>query len=109
MAVMNEGNGMVARTSYQNENYIDPAKFGFIEIDSMGNDMSGFYAQSYRRGDDIIISYRGSTRADNKSQECEDALAYYDYIRRRYPSANISLTGHSLDGAMVQYIDAISC
>lgn len=101
MAVTNEKHGVVSNALHREENDIDLTSNGFTEIDSMGNDKIGFYAAAYKRGEDIIISYHGSE--SNKPQECEDALAYYSYIRKKYPSANIM--GNSLGVTMVQYVD----
>lgn len=101
MTVTNRKHGGDSNVLYREENDIDLTNNGFTKIDSMGNDKIGFYAAAYKRGEDIIISYHGSE--DNKPQECEDALAYYSYIRKKYPGANIM--GHSLGVTMVQYVD----
>ena len=86
---------------------------------------SGFFGVAFQRGNDIIIAYRGtelSIKHNNKFipedaitdaniyfketdiQQIE-AVFFYEYIRTKYgPEKNIHITGHSLAGALAQYV-----
>lgn len=78
---------------------------------------SGFYGCALKKGNDIIIAYRGTELNDFDdiindltmllkkipAQENE-ALELYDYIKSEYPSAQITITGHSLGGSLAQIV-----
>ena len=78
---------------------------------------SGFFGVAFQRGNDIIISYRGTEigvkdiltdiniyfkRTDIQQVE---AVLFYEYIKTTYGKGkNIHITGHSLAGAIAQYV-----
>ena len=68
---------------------------------------------------EIVIAYRGTDgpfdlvadaqlafRAGQPPQQFNDALAYYNTIATQYGAANVSVTGHSLGGAMASFVAA---
>ena len=84
---------------------------------------SGFFGVAFQRGDDIIIAYRGTeTEELNKDGGTDlniyfkqldiqqvEAVLFYEYIKRKYGKENgknkkIYITGHSLAGALAQYV-----
>lgn len=91
---------------------------------------TGFDAKIYMRGDDIVISYRGTEGGDPLGRGKDDLLTdainiagkvkpdgYLNQfslglkmaqdVKKKYPNANISLTGHSLGGAIASYVGAM--
>lgn len=84
---------------------------------------SGFFGVAFQRGDDIIIAYRGTETEELSKDGGTDlniyfkqlniqqveAVLFYEYIRRKYGKENgknkkIYITGHSLAGALAQYV-----
>lgn len=88
------------------------------------NKSNGFYAQVWKKGNDIVIVYRGTelkpfleAKKDVNNDiamvrgkipaQTTDALALHDRIKREYPDCTITLTGHSLGGSLAQIVSAI--
>ena len=83
-------------------------------------DDSGFFGVAFQRNDDIIIAYRGTEfelalardmltdlKIYTKYTDIQqiEAVLFYEYIKSKYGEGkNIHLTGHSLAGAIAQYV-----
>jgi len=82
------------------------------------NAQNGFYAAAFEspKGD-IIIAYRGTepSQLNDLATDVEmftgylngqfdDALSFYDEVASENPDKNITLTGHSLGGALASYV-----
>ncbi|MCC5464803.1 lipase family protein [Pelosinus baikalensis] len=82
-------------------------------------DEAGFYGAAYSRlnSDDIVIAFRGTELTDRFDilddikiilnmalDQTEYAYSFYQQVKRIYSNATISLTGHSLGGALAQLI-----
>ncbi len=101
-----------------------PEKDGFVPQD-------GFFAAAFESPDgDIIIAYRGSEGSGaigalklwdkseidwwgtnlsmflgiNLSSQFSQAIKFYDLVRQENPNKTITLTGHSLGGALASYV-----
>jgi len=86
--------------------------------DSAGRD--GFEGAAYKRGNEIVISYAGTygdisdlgpdwrtniaLAGGNIADQLYQAAKYYLAIRRSNPSAEITLTGHSLGGGLAALV-----
>ena len=70
---------------------------------------------------EIVIAYRGTddpffdvganiqlTVLRQPPQQFSDAVDYYNTIAQRYPDSAISVTGHSLGGAMASYVGTLN-
>lgn len=81
---------------------------------------SGFDASVLKNGNDIIIAYQGTNKlslkdwnndaqilAGQTSKQCREGRQLYKEIHEQYPNAKISTTGHSLGGAISQYVSAV--
>lgn len=92
---------------------------GYILIKSVETD-SGLNASVLKNGKDIIIAYQGTNLKSAKdlyndgqiffgklSKQCTEGRELYQKIHDRYPNAQISTTGHSLGGAISQYVSAV--
>lgn len=81
----------------------------------------GFFGAAFQRGNDIMIAYRGTefnllepekdlkTDANIYLKETDiqqvEAVLFYEYIKTKYGAGkNIHITGHSLAGALAQYV-----
>ena len=78
----------------------------------------GFYAAAFESPEgEIIIAYRGTQPETSEdlltdaamvfgflNKQFEQALEFYDDVKKENPSKNISLTGHSLGGALASYV-----
>lgn len=92
------------------------------EKDLIGIFDSGFQASVFKNGNEIMIAYRGSD-AFGKVKHLNDwlltnfcigiyrfpealvcALWLYDKVKTDYPQASIHITGHSMGGALAQYV-----
>ena len=120
--ITDEEYAMLSNDVYMDGDYVDIKKAGFTLVEDSDKDNPeyediGFRAQAYRRGNDIVIAYRGSANEENYKHdvglacgvvppECKTGKKFYDKIKLKYPDSNISLTGHSLGGGVVQYVDA---
>lgn len=82
---------------------------------------TGFYACAYQKGDEIIIIYRGTDELlgpDGKNDaqlitrrlpdQEKEALAFYNEVKAEHKNAKFYITGHSLGGALAQFIGAIT-
>ena len=86
---------------------------------------SGFFGVAFQRGNDIMIAYRGTedkvkhnniltpedviTDVNIYAKETDiqqvEAVLFYEYIKATYGEGkNIHITGHSLAGAIAQYV-----
>lgn len=86
---------------------------------------SGFFGVAFQRGNDIMIAYRGTedkvkhnniltpedviTDVNIYAKETDiqqvEAVLFYEYIKATYGKGkNIHITGHSLAGAIAQYV-----
>lgn len=94
------------------------------------DDKTGFAAVALRHGDEIIVAFRGTEDAkiaikelslkkapDTKNDivmafrqklpgQAYHALMFYDSLKKKYPKAEILLTGHSLGGSLAQIVGA---
>lgn len=111
---------MLSNAVYHDEKtYIPPENYGFTCIHK-GGDLSGFYGEVYKRDNDIVIVFRGTASPANvehdvewggglrKPPEFTSAINYYDFVMKNFgENYSVSMTGHSLGGSMVQYVNAI--
>ncbi len=80
---------------------------------------SGFYAATFQNTatGEIVIAYRGTNGpfdavadvqlvAGQVPQQFNEAKAYYDAVAKQYGAGNVSVTGHSLGGAMASFVAA---
>ena len=81
---------------------------------------SGFFGVAFQRGNDIMIAYRGTEFELTFARDMEtdfniymkktdiqqvEAVLFYEYIKTTYGEGkNIHITGHSLAGAIAQYV-----
>ncbi len=107
--------GEIIEKKFFEEKILDKAKY----------EESGFFGVAFQRGDDIIIAYRGTedkAKHNNKlipedvitdfniyAKETDiqqfEAVLFYEYIKTKYGEGkNIHITGHSLAGAIAQYV-----
>ena len=83
---------------------------------SLGN---GFYAATFQNTatGEVVIAYRGTNGpfdavadiqlvAGQVPQQFNDAKVYYQAVADQYGAANVSVTGHSLGGAMASFVAA---
>ncbi len=110
---------MLSNAVYHDKNYIPPENYGFTCIHK-GWDFTGFYGEVYKRKNDIVIVFRGTASPVNiehdvewgvglrKPPEFTGAMNYYDFVVKNFgENYSISMTGHSLGGSMVQYVNAM--
>ena len=85
-----------------------------------GYEESGFFGVAFQRGNDIMIAYRGTEFELAFARDMEtdfniymkktdiqqvEAVLFYEYIKATYGEGkNIHITGHSLAGAIAQYV-----
>lgn len=105
--------------------YHDTNGTRFSQIDqSTGGAASGFRAVAYRDGDQIVIAIRGTdphriqgfkdlasdtsfvtnTPSNSLQSYVGQAVAFLTQIHTQYPGLNITLTGHSLGGAIAEIL-----
>lgn len=123
MSVSDKEYAILSNAAYHDENYIDPANYGFERISTHRNDVTGFYGETYKRGNDVVVVFRGTDNNLNRGHDVDwvtlgmkppefgSALDYYkkieNEITENYPGAQLSMTGHSLGGGAVQYVNAM--
>ena len=104
--------------------YLDCATGTSIQKEIFGKSITierGFFGVAFQRGNDIMIAYRGTefnlseperdlkTDANIYFKETDiqqvEAVLFYEYIKTKYGAGkNIYITGHSLAGALAQYV-----
>ncbi|MFN8909152.1 MAG: lipase family protein, partial [Betaproteobacteria bacterium] len=99
-----------------------PSGWELIKLTSNSgvNNATGFLARAYRQGNEVVVSYAGTTFEDGlKGLELDfrngnlpaasgltlaaqvvDAARFYLDVRKTYPGADVSFTGHSLGGGL---------
>lgn len=93
---------------------------GYEVLKSVDNPKTGFYADILKKGDNIVIAYRGTNNRFGKDglndvamarsrmpAQATDALRVYDEISELYkdnPNIKITTTGHSLGGSLSQIV-----
>lgn len=110
---------VLSKAVYCDENEtIDPVRVGYKWLDTSTDNATGFRAEAYQNvhSGEIVIAYRGTeneggVKADlqlaaRKPEQLKYAKAFCDSICDRYPHSQVTLTGHSLGGALVQMVDA---
>lgn len=80
------------------------------------NPRDGFYAAAFESPEgEIIIAYRGTENGTDKWTDAQmvfdhlddqfaDALDFYDEVEAEFSDKKITLTGHSLGGALASYV-----
>ena len=97
---------------------------GWESIQKVSDEKSGFAAEVYKKGNEIVISYRGSDefkdlKADTGfiagywsknlpalEAQVQKAEELYKSVRESNPDAKITITGHSLGGGPAQIVVA---
>ena len=100
-----------------------PKGWNLVRKDS--NNKTGFYSETYKKGKEIAIVYRGTDQYSFKFPEMKDfwggdvpmdagfspaqlkdARNTYNAIKQSYPTSKVVLSGHSLGGSLAQLISA---
>lgn len=95
----------------------------WIDVKSSENKKTGFYAEAFFKGNDIVIAYRGTDTDRGIAEPAKDVLKsdipmgtsflpsqtvdarnFYEQIKNDFPNQNIILTGHSLGGSLAQIV-----
>ena len=89
-----------------------PVPIGWTELRWIPDQLSGFSAGVYMKGDEIVIAFTGTNEAKVAdfvlanfpiglglpSAQVTEAMVLYLQIKEQYPTAAINFTGHSLGG-----------
>lgn len=90
---------------------------GWQELKTYSN-TTGLQTSIYQKGNDIVISFRGTNSlldffgsdiplgSENLPMQYKNANEIYQQIKKQYPYANITVTGHSLGGSLAQLVSA---
>lgn len=95
------------------------------------NKGTGFNATAFKNGENIVIAFRGTEggepfgdgfkdivtdaryivfkqkdRVDKFPNQFKDGIKYVEEIKKKYPDKEITVTGHSLGGAIASYVAA---
>lgn len=90
---------------------------GYSLIDSV-HTKNGLDASILKNDNDIIIAYQGTQSKNdyiddvkiyygNISKQCKEGRELYKEVKKMYPDLEITTTGHSLGGAISQYVSAV--
>jgi hypothetical protein len=103
---------------YKDSNSVKPKDW--VELSSSEDKKTGFYAQAFYKGNDVVIAFRGTDANRGKKELAKDAFSdvkmgagllpaqivdardFYNQIQKEFPKQNIILTGHSLGGNLAQ-------
>lgn len=93
---------------------------GWIQISQKANQKTGFYAETYVKGKELVIVFRGTDTqrgikefAYDVSNDMDlylgdlpyqavDAREYYNEVKKEFKDYHITFTGHSLAGSLSQ-------
>ncbi len=108
---------------YRNNQFQKPKDW--IEVGKSEGKNTGFYAETFVRGNDVVISFRGTDVERGNKAKAQDfvlsdipmgakllpaqivnAQKYYKEIKKQFPNSNIIFTGHSLGGSVAQILGA---
>lgn len=94
-----------------------PSGWKWTLVKSFENRASGFYGEAYKyRDGSVVIAYRGTEGALNdlltdwsiaiglKPKQFDDAEKMYKLITSMFPGKEVQVAGHSLGGAMAQFV-----
>ena len=101
--------------SYNAYHLDNPAPLDGWQITKSVQADNGFEGQIYKKGNDIVVVYKGTDKKSMKDVyndtqlvlsetpiQQENAHQLYQEAINKYPNSNIEITGHSLGGSMAQ-------